>query len=58
MTRHQPATAEGGAPPVTLEGAGTIATPIALLARHINENPKNVVAGSRAPTPFTVPQIF
>jgi hypothetical protein len=29
-----------------------------LLARHINENPKNVVAGSRAPTPFTVPQIF
>jgi hypothetical protein len=29
-----------------MKGAGTIATPIALLAWHINENPKNVVAGS------------
>jgi hypothetical protein len=28
------------------EGAGTIVTPIALLARHINKNPKTVIAGS------------
>jgi hypothetical protein len=35
-----------------------MATPVALALRRFSENLKKIIAGSRAPTPFTVLQIF